>query len=261
MVAHSTARSLRRFRSSRDSHSNDVCPACTFCESSFVKAATFGARALRFYASLAPPRVPRGIDVMNPYSVPRVRAYVRAFLGKYYSDNRERILILGINPGRFGSGVTGVTFTDPVALADECDIPNHLARRRELSSIFIYAVINRLGGIQEFNNRFFLSAVSPLGFTRRGINLNYYDDPKLERAVTPFIVSSIEEHIGFGARRDHVIVLGRGKNAKFLERLNDKHRWFGSIHALDHPRFIMQYRRRQLDAYIESYKDTLSRPG
>ena len=223
-----------------------------------MKPDTFAARAFRFYTSLAAPRTPRGIAVMNPYNEPQIRGYVRAFLEKYYSDNRERTLILGINPGRFGSGITGVTFTDPVALADECGIHNHLPRRRELSSIFIYDVVKQLGGPDEFNSRFFLSAVSPLGFTRGGVNLNYYDDRRLERAVTPFIVSSIEQHVALGARRDSVVIIGRGENARFFERLNNQHHWFASIHAVDHPRFIMQYRRKQLASYIESYRTLLS---
>jgi len=218
----------------------------------------FGSRAFRFYTSLGAPRVPRGVVVMNPYTAPRVRRYVRAFLGKYFSDNRERVLVLGINPGRFGAGITGVAFTDPVALADECGIPNDLPGQRELSSVFVYAVINKLGGPREFNRRFFLSAVCPLGFTRDWVNLNYYDERNLERALTPFIVSSIERHIALGGRRDHVVVLGSGKNATFLRRLNNQHRWFTSIHALDHPRFIMQFRRRQLEAYVKEYEDVLS---
>ena len=195
---------------------------------------------------------------MNPYTDFRVQSYLRTFLDKYFSDNRERTLIIGINPGRFGAGITGVTFVDPVALADECGIPNDMPRRRELSSIFVYEVINHLGGPQTFYERFFVSAVSPLGFTRGGLNMNYYDDRKLERAVTPFIVSSIEAQIALGCRRDRVIVLGRGQNAKFLMRLNDQHRWFGAVQALDHPRFIMQYRRKKLDAYIASYAGVLS---
>jgi hypothetical protein len=219
---------------------------------------TFAERAMRFYTSLASPRVPRNVEVMNPYADARVQRQVRTFLDKYFSDNRERTLIVGINPGRFGSGITGVTFTDPVALADECGIPNDLPRKRELSSIFIYAVVNRLGGPREFYSRFFLSAVSPLGFTRNGINLNYYDDRKLERAVTPFIVSSIEAQIALGCSRDNVVVIGRGQNAKFFARLNDEHGWFASIHALDHPRFILQYRRKRLDEYIAQYTEILS---
>ena len=195
---------------------------------------------------------------MNPYKDPRTQSYVRTFLEKYYSDNRERTLILGINPGRFGAGITGVTFTDPIALADECGIPNDMRRKHELSSIFVYKIVNHLGGPQKFYERFFVSAVSPLGFTRGGINLNYYDDRKLERAVTPFIVSSIEAQIALGCRRDAVVVLGGGHNSRFLSRLNDEHRWFTSVHSLDHPRFIMQYRRKQLDDYIASYANVLS---
>jgi hypothetical protein len=214
-------------------------------------------RALAFYKSLKSPTVPRGVHVMNPYGERRVQEYMRSFLRKYFHDSGQRVLILGINPGRFGAGITGVTFTDPVALADDCGIPNDFQRRRELSSVFVYDVIARLGGPAAFYNRFFLSAVCPLGFTREGINLNYYDDRKLEKAVTPFIVESIETHLGFGGRRDHVVVLGRGDNAKFLRRLNEQHGWFDNIHALDHPRFILQYRRKKVDHYLTHYEETL----
>ena len=55
-----------------------------------------------------------------------------------------------------------------------------------------------------------------------------------------------------------MIVLGRGKNAKFLRGLNDEHRWFESVHPLDHPRFILQYRRRQAESYIADYERVLS---
>lgn len=220
--------------------------------------ASFGERVYRFYASLDTPRVPRGVDVMNPYTQPAAKGYVRQFLTKYFDDHRPRVAILGINPGRFGAGVTGVTFTDPIALADNCGIPNDLQRKHELSSIYIYDVISRMGGPAKFYRHFFLSAVCPFGFTRDGVNLNYYDDPKLERAVTPFIVASVEQHIAFGCRRDHVVILGRGSNARFFSRLNREHGWFDTVRALDHPRFIMQYRRKRLTEYLETYRSLLS---
>ncbi|MGI9042514.1 MAG: uracil-DNA glycosylase family protein [Gemmatimonadaceae bacterium] len=219
---------------------------------------SFGKRAYRFYTSLETPSVPRGVTVMNPYTERPVQRYLKGFLNKYFDDDRPRIAMLGINPGRFGAGVTGITFTDPVALADACGIPNHLPRKRELSSIYVYDVIGRMGGPEEFYRHFFLSAVCPLGFTRKGINLNYYDDRKLEREVTPFIVSSIEQHLALGCRSDHVVILGRGDNARFFSRLNEKHGWFGEVHAVDHPRFIMQYRRRHLDEYLAQYASLLS---
>jgi len=198
---------------------------------------------------------------MNPYDAPAVKGYLRAFLDKYFDDDRPRVPILGINAGRFGAGLTGVTFTDPVALADDCGIPNHLPRKRELSSIYIYDMIRHLGGPEKFYRQFFLSAVCPLGFTREGVNLNYYDDRRLERAVTPFIVSSVERHIEFGCSREYVVLLGRGDNARFFRRLNDEYRWFDEIRALDHPRFIMQYRRKRLGEYLDQYASVLSGPN
>jgi hypothetical protein len=192
---------------------------------------------------------------MNPYRDARVRRYVHEFLQRYFDDNESRVLVFGINPGRFGAGITGVTFTDPIALADLCGIPNDLPRRRELSSIFVYDFIERVGGVRTFYRRFFLTAASPLGFTRRGRNLNYYDDPSLARAVTPFIAHSIERQIALGGRRDHAIVLGKGANMNFMSRLNAEHGFFQQIHALEHPRPIMQYRRRQLEHYLSRYVD------
>ena len=222
---------------------------------------TFAARAYRFYTQLRGPsalRAPKGVHVMNPYEDARVRRVLRAFLGKFFDDNRERVLVLGINPGRFGAGITGITFTDPVALADFCGIANHLPRRRELSSVFIYDMIARYGGPARFYRRFFLSAASPLGFTRGGLNLNYYDTPDLRRAVTPLIVESIRKHIGLGCRTDRAVVLGVGANFKFLNALNEEHHFFDRLDAVEHPRPIMQYRRKRVAEYIDKYLQVLN---
>lgn len=223
-----------------------------------MRASTFGSRAFRFYTSLLCPKLRRGITVMNPYTDAHVRGCVRAFLDKYFADNVKRVLVFGINPGRFGAGITGVTFTDPVALAETCGIENDLPRGKEISSIFIYKVIERYGGAREFYRRFFLTAVSPLGFTRNGSNLNYYDDLALARAVTPFITKAIEQQIALGGRRDRAIVLGVSDNARFLHQLNDRHGFFQNIRSLEHPRWIMQYKHRQLDMYLAKYEEALA---
>ncbi|HVZ49302.1 MAG TPA: uracil-DNA glycosylase family protein [Gemmatimonadaceae bacterium] len=221
-------------------------------------AASFGSRIYRFYTSLVPPRMPVGVRAMNPYRDRTARRYVKAYLDAFYGDARPRLLAFGINPGRFGAGITGVTFTDPVALADFCGIPNDLPRRRELSSVFVYDVIERLGGVRAFTARSFLTAAAPLGFTRGGVNLNYYDVPALARACEPFIVTSVERHLAFGGRTDRAIVLGAGQNFAHLKRLNDAHGWFGELVALDHPRFILQYRRKRVAEYVERYVEAFS---
>lgn len=218
----------------------------------------FADRAWRFYSRLSPPPVPRGITVMNPYAEPQVRRHVRSFLERHFADDEQRLLVLGINPGRFGAGVTGVTFTDPVALADFAGVPNELPRRRELSSVFIYDFIRHWGGPQQFYRRFFLSAVSPLGFTRNGTNLNYYDVPELLRSVTPFIVGTLAQQLRLGCSPRRAIVLGLGQNWKFLDRLNREHRFFDEILPLEHPRWILQYRRKKVDEYLRRYGEVFT---
>lgn len=216
---------------------------------------TFGSRAYEFYLQLARPKVPRGVKVMNPYQDKRVRGYLRAFLERFFEDAESRTLVFGINPGRLGAGITGVTFTDPVALADFCGIPNHMPRKREPSSVFIYDFIHAMGGPAAFYRSYFLSALCPLGFTRDDNNLNYYDDARLARAVTPFIVRSIERHIAFGGRTDAVIIIGAGTNLRFFEALNAEHRFFSRVLSVEHPRFIQQYRYKTRDQYLLKYKE------
>jgi len=221
---------------------------------------TFGDRALNFYTTLsAIDGLPSSIQVMNPYARPEIRRYVKSFLGKFFSDDRDRVFVFGINPGRFGAGVTGVTFTDPVALEQCCGIPNELEKRREVSSEFVYEFIERWGGVEKFYRDFFLTAVSPLGFTRNGTNYNYYDEPKLFTALKPFIVRTLKDQLALGARRDAAILLGKGRNQRVFAELNQAHGFFRRLYTLEHPRFIMQYRRKQLRDYLEKYHEAFAR--
>ncbi|MEQ8425836.1 MAG: DUF4918 family protein, partial [Cyclobacteriaceae bacterium] len=172
---------------------------------------------------------------------------------KYYSDTHPRTFILGINPGRLGAGLTGIPFTDPVKLENDCGIPNSLSKKRELSADFIYQMIDAFGGKEKFYSKFYFGSVSPLGFTRDDKNLNYYDDPKLQHAVFPFILESLGAQIAFGLNRKVAYCLGEGKNFKFLSKLNTKEKYFDNIIPLAHPRFIMQYKRKKVHLYLDDY--------
>ncbi len=219
---------------------------------------TFGDKAYRFFTALRLGRaLPPGVAVMNPYKDPAVRACFRAFLKRHFGDSRRRILILGINPSRFGAGITGVAFTDPVALREFCGVPNAMGDAREVSSTFVYQVVDAMGGPKKFYRDFFLTATCPLGFVKRGVNYNFYDHPDLERDVTPFIVRSLKAQIAMGGRSDVAIVLGAGKLKAFLDRLNAEHGLFGKLVALEHPRFIMQYRRKRVPEYVRKYRSAL----
>lgn len=197
--------------------------------------------------------LPGEVEIMNPFKDKGTYNICKKFYNKYYNDNNPRHLILGINPGRFGGGITGIPFTDPLRLLSDCGIENNFQKKQELSSVFVYDMIASFGGAESFYNKFYISSVSPLGFTKHNKNLNYYDDKNLEQSLKPFIVENIKLQLKFGISRDIVFCLGEGKNFKYLSKLNNEMNFFDKVIPLPHPRFIMQYRLKRKDKYIEHY--------
>ncbi|MCF6242136.1 MAG: DUF4918 family protein, partial [Bacteroidales bacterium] len=66
-------------------------------------------KIIDFYSKLKiKEKLPAGVEILNPYGNNPVKKAVNDFYRKYYDDKDERILILGINPGRFGAGITGI---------------------------------------------------------------------------------------------------------------------------------------------------------
>ena len=220
----------------------------------------FSQKILDFYQSLnINAKLPDEVVVMNPYRDKTALALCSKFYHKFYDDEGERIAILGINPGRFGGGITGIPFTDPAKLEFECGIANDLKKKVELSADYIYTMINAYGGPENFYRKYYFSALSPLGFTKGEKNLNYYDIRELQEAVEPFMVSCLQQQLAFGVRRDVCFCLGEGKNFNYLENLNRRFHFFEKIVPLSHPRFIMQYRRKTLDQFVKSYVYQLSK--
>jgi hypothetical protein len=219
---------------------------------------SFASKALDFYKSLeAPPHLPEAIDVMNPFRNETVMDINAQFYNKYYGDNRKRIFFFGINPGRFGAGITGVCFADPIRLEQICDIANPFQKKPELSSVFIFNVIEAYGGPEKFYGDFYITAMSPLGFLKNGLNINYYDDKLLQKAVEAFILKSIRDQIAFGTTNEAAICIGEGTNYKYFKKLNETHGFFKEIIPVAHPRFILQYRRKKMEEYIQRYLDIM----
>ena len=218
---------------------------------------------------LDPALLPDAISVMNPFRgehAATIRDVTSRFYRKFYADHDPRHLILGINPGRFGAGVTGVPFTDTKRMKEVCGIDMGIDPTHEPSSVFVYEVVDAFGGPVSFYRKFYINSVCPLGFTRANekgneVNYNFYDDRQLQEAMTPFIIDCIERQIGFGAATDRCFCMGRGKNFKFLNALNKMQGWFGVVVPLDHPRFVVQYRSRRMAEYVQQYVQALSQAG
>jgi hypothetical protein len=204
-------------------------------------------------------KLPVGISMMNPFKENKnILPLSSLFYKKYYNDGNSRHLILGINPGRFGGGVTGIPFTDTKRLVENCSIPYSDKSTHEPSSVFVYEVIEAYGGAAAFYKDFYINSICPLGFTSTGsngkeINYNYYDSKELTNAVYDFIIQSIQQQISFGIDTDLCFCFGNGKNEKFLRQLNEEQQFFKKIVALEHPRFVMQYKAKTKQVYIDKY--------
>lgn len=201
--------------------------------------------------------IPKGVQVLNPYKDAVAMNLCQLFYKKYYNDFFIRRIILGINPGRLGGGLTGIPFTDPVRLENVCGIENTLQKKAELSSTFIYEMIAAYGGPENFYSKLYFSSISPLGFTKEGKNLNYYDDARLQKKLEPFILSCMQTQLNFGIDRSVAYCLGEGENYKFLKQLNEQHQFFQAIIPLAHPRFILQYKSKSKAEYIQRYVNAL----
>jgi len=185
------------------------------------------------------------------------------FYVKYYSDNNPRKIILGINPGRHGAGLTGIPFTDTIRLTEKCGIAVKNLSSYEISSVFIYKMIDAFGGPEEFYNKYYINSVCPLGFVKsnekgREVNYNYYDSRELMKLIHDFIFESLKKQLNLGISMDTSFCLGTGKNFRFLSQLNQDHRFFRKIVPLEHPRYIMQYKSGDIGSYIDSYLEAFS---
>ncbi|MBL7997117.1 MAG: DUF4918 family protein [Candidatus Kapabacteria bacterium] len=214
---------------------------------------------ISFFLSVKEPYpLPSGVETMNPYVNQEVRDCISVFYTRYYNDTTARVGVFGINPGRHGAGITGISFTDPVSLAEECGIPNSLGTHRELSSIFIYDAIRAFGGLQAFTSSFYLSALSPLGFIKDGINYNFYDDKLFAKQMEEYMHGCMLRQLQHPLRTDVAICLGTGKLFAAFSALNKRHSYFGHIIPLEHPRYILQYKRKSVAAYLQKYVEVFS---
>ena len=104
-------------------------------------------------------KLPTPIEAMNPFqgdNAALIDKVTGQFYGKFYGDAQPRHIIFGINPGRHGAGLTGTPFTDTKRLLSECGIEVKEISSHEMSSVFVYDVINAMGGPRAFYQHFYI---------------------------------------------------------------------------------------------------------
>jgi hypothetical protein len=218
----------------------------------------FADRLLHFLTEFPlPPPLPDDVVAYSPYHDATPRELFTQFAQRYYTGSQSRVALLGINPGRLGNGRTGVAFTDPTALA-AWGVNNDLPRRREPSSEFVQAVVVAMGGPAAFYKHFFLGSLYPLVLLRHGLNYNFYDSAAVTAALWPDIQHSVRQLVeSVGVARHAAVCLGQ-RNGKYFRKLNDELQLFDHVYVLDHPRYLMQYKRRALADNVAHYAQVLS---
>ena len=102
--------------------------------------------------------LPEKFSVLNPYlDNPETIIVMQEFYKKYYNDNKKRKFIIWINPSRHWAGVTGVPFTDTKRLESVCGIKITSVKTHEVSSVFIYDLIEAFWWAKEFYSKFSFS--------------------------------------------------------------------------------------------------------
>lgn len=219
---------------------------------------TFADHVIKFNENLSyTGNVPEGFDVLNPYlENPETLMVMQKFYHKYYNDSSRRKFIIGINPSRHGAGVTGVPFTDTKRLESVCGIKMESAHTNEISSVFMYDMIEGYGGADLFYKDVYINSPFPLAIVRKTkngwLNANYYDDKKLFEAVKDFMIESLKKHISLNLDTSEVFILGK-KNADFMSKLNKETKLFDKMTVLEHPRYIQQYKSKEKQLYIDKY--------
>lgn len=203
--------------------------------------------------------LPSGFSVLDVYSDAAVQQVLHEFCHRYYAGTKRRIGMWGINPGRFGAGTTGLPFTDPMRLKSQLGIDSLIVGRSELSAEFVSLVIEAYGGPLDFYRDVYLTGFSPLGYLKDTKNINFYDDAKFLAEITPEIRHWVAQQQKFSVIPDRCIVLGSGKLKKFVESDIRTQLGFKEIEYLEHPRYIMQYKRPHVSEYVAKYVKVISR--
>ena len=119
--------------------------------------------------------------------------WIKKFHEKYVENNKPKIIICGINPGRFGAGKTGIPFLDFNSLRNI--FPEIQSVDKEKTATFMFEVIQRFG-IDEFYNKFHLTNLSWYGFYNKttGKNVNYNELPS---HIANFLLEKFVQEVNY----------------------------------------------------------------
>lgn len=114
---------------------------------------------------------------------------VREFYEKYVNNNIDNIKVVmcGINPGRYGAGKTGIPFIDFNSLSEL--LQNIKRKDSERSAEFFYSIIKNYRA-EKFYSNIYVTNICSIGFEKSKKNHNYYE---LSEAIKEIIYKNFLE--------------------------------------------------------------------
>jgi hypothetical protein len=178
------------------------------------------------------------------------------FHKKYIEPNSPKIVICGINPGRNGAGLTGIPFIDFESLSNM--LPGIKENDWEQSAKFFFSVVQGFG-IEIFYKNFHVTNISWFGFSRidKSKNVNYFEkDISTEIAI--YLIDKFVEEMDL-INPDYIIPLSKTVLYE-LENLKKQKKIRAEIGTcLNHPSWVVAYRRKDLSTWRQKYIDTFSK--
>lgn len=176
---------------------------------------------IKLYKPLAEVNSFPGMDknwrILNPYATNF--EYFEFFANKYYADNNFRNIIFGLNPGRFGCGKTGITFTDEKILKSKLKYPRNISQPdKEKTATRIYSVVEETfgGDLDLFFSKYFMSNIFPFGAIDLNGNNVVFNDLMKVSSVRDFSLDFVENTLRlFNPRR--VLCIGLGSHRFIVE--------------------------------------------
>lgn len=176
---------------------------------------------------------------------------VKDFYETYYSKCKSRIVLCGINPGRFGAGKTGAPFLDYKSLSKlMAGVDNDDS---ELSAQFIFQLINHFGYKQFFDN-VYLTNISWFGFIKDDKNFNYYDlSEELQEEFTNGFIEEMKI-----VQPSVIVPLSKDVEKSLKEMKRDKKLKCRLAKRISHPYYYSNFPTRYengLNKYIETIQN------
>ncbi|HEY8893143.1 MAG TPA: uracil-DNA glycosylase family protein [Clostridium sp.] len=115
------------------------------------------------------------ITVLNEFV--NNKKFIRKFYEEYVDCNVSdiKVVMCGINPGRYGAGKTGIPFIDFNSLSELLlDVQRNDSER---SAEYFYSVIKKYGA-KKFYSNIYVTNICSVGFLKDNKNFNYYQLPE-----------------------------------------------------------------------------------